>query len=105
MADTRILSRSGNSVTYMADEDGQTRVGTYTDVSDVVEAVKGRRGMGMETQAFGRHEASIPLTTLDAWAKKISGGAMNAFDVADDEALLNRFLAEHPAFKVAGGWQ
>jgi hypothetical protein len=105
MADTRILSRSGNSVTYMADEDGQTRVGTYTDVSDVVEAVKGRRAMGMTEQAFGRHEASIPLTTLDAWAKKISNGMLNAFDVASDDVLLNRFMAEHPALKVHGGWQ
>lgn len=61
--------------------------------------------MGMTEQAFGRHEASIPLTTLDAWAKKISNGAMNAFDVASDDALLNRFLADHPALKVHGGWQ
>lgn len=105
MADTRILSRDGKSITYMAHEDGQTRVGTYTDVTDVVEAVKGRRSMGMTEQAFGRHEASIPITTLDAWAKKISNGAMNAFDVAGDDALLNRFLAEHPALKVHGGWQ
>jgi len=105
MADTRILSRNGRSVTYMADEDGQTRVGTVSDVSDVVEAVKGRRGMGITSQAFGRHEASIPLTTLDAWAKKISNGALNAFDVSSDDALLNRFLAEHPALRVHGGWQ
>lgn len=105
MADTRILSRDGNSVTYMASEDGETRIGTRTDVTDVVEAIKGRRGMGITEQVFGRHEASIPLTTLDAWAKKISNGALNAFDVADDEALLNRFLAEHPALRVHGGWQ
>lgn len=105
MADTRILSRSGRSVTYMADEDGKTRVGTYADVSDVVEAVKGRRAHGMTEQVLGRHQASIPLTTLDAWAKRISNGMLNAFDVADDDALLDRFLAEHPALKVAGGWQ
>jgi hypothetical protein len=74
-------------------------------VSDVIRNVKGRRGMGAEKQAFGRHEASIPLTTLDAWAKSISNGAMNAFDVANDEKLLDRFMADHPCFKVAGGWQ
>lgn len=105
MADKHILEVLPRGYTYMAEEDGKTRIGTFTDVSDVVEAVKGRRGMGMTEQAFGRHEASIPLETLDAWAKKISNGAMNAFDVANDEALLNRFMADHPAFKVHGGWQ
>jgi hypothetical protein len=105
MADVKILSRSPGSYTYMGTEDGVTRIGTVTDVSSVVEAVKGRRGMGITEQAFGRHEASIPLTTLDAWAKKISNGALNAFDVSSDDALLNRFLLEHPVFKVHGGWQ
>ncbi len=105
MADTRILSRHGNSVTYMASEDGKTRVGTVTDVSEVVERVQGRRGMGMEKQVFGVMQAEIPLTTLDAWAEKISNGVLNAFDVADDDALLNRLLAEHPALRVHGGWQ
>lgn len=105
MADKRILEVLPRGYTYTATEDGVTRIGTISDVSDVVEQVKGRRGMGITSQAFGRHEASIPLTTLDAWAKKISNGALNAFDVADDEALLERFMAEHPAFKVHGGWQ
>lgn len=105
MADTKILSRSPGSYTYMSEEDGKTRIGTVTDVTGVMDAVKGRRGMGITEQVFGRHEASIPITTLDAWAKKISYGAMNAFDVASDDALLARFMAEHPAFKVHGGWQ
>jgi len=105
MANTRILSRNGRSVTYMADEDGKTRVGTVTDVTDVIESIKGRRGMGMEKQVFGVMQAQIPLTTLDAWAKKISNGMLNAFDVADDDALLDRFIAEHGKLKVAGGWQ
>lgn len=105
MADKRILEVLPRGYTYTATEDGVTRIGTISDVSDVVEQVKGRRGMGITRQAFGLHEFSIPLTTLDAWAKMISNGAMNAFDVADDDALLERFMAEHPAFKVHGGWQ
>lgn len=89
----------------MASEDGVTRVGTVVDVSGVVEQVKDRRSHGLNDHMFGRHEMSIPLETLDAWAKKISNGLMNAFDVANDDALLDRFIAEHGAFKVHGGWQ
>ena len=105
MADTKILDVLPRGYTYMASEDGVTRVGTVVDVSDVVQQVKDRRSHGINEHAFGRHEMSIPLETLDAWAKKISNGMMNAFDVASDDALLNRFIAEHGAFKVSGGWQ
>jgi arginyl-tRNA synthetase len=105
MADSKILQRLDRGYTYMTSEDGVTRVGTVVDVSDVADAVKERRAMGMTEQVFGRHEASIPLETLDAWAKKISNGALNAFDVADDDALLNRFMAEHGCYKVHKGWQ
>jgi hypothetical protein len=105
MADVKILSRSGGSYTYMGTEDGKTRIGTVTDVTGVIRDVQGRRGMGAEKQAFGIHEASIPITTLDAWAKRISNGSLNAFDVADDEKLFERFMADHPCFKVNEGWQ
>ena len=89
----------------MASEDGVTRVGTVVDVSGVVEQVKDRRSHGLNDHMLGRHEMSIPIETLDAWAKKISNGLMNAFDVANDDALLDRFIQEHGAFKVHGGWQ
>jgi len=105
MAEIKILEQLDRGYTYMASEDGVTRVGTHVDVSDVSEAVKGRRGMGMTSQVFGQHEASIPIETLDAWAKKISNGALNAFDVASDDALLDRFILEHGCFKVHKGWQ
>ena len=105
MAETTILSRIPGSYTYMSEEDGKTRIGTVTDITQHLANVKGRRGMGAEKQAFGIHEASIPITTLDAWAKRISNGSLNAFDVADDEKLFDRFMAEHPVFKVNKGWQ
>jgi len=105
MAETKILTAVPGGYTYMASEDGVTRVGTVVDVSGVVEQVKDRRAHGLNDHMFGRHEMSIPLETLDAWAKKISNGLMNAFDVANDDALLDRFIQEHGAFKVHGGWQ
>ena len=105
MAETKILTAVPGGYTYMASEDGVTRVGTVVDVSGVVEQVKDRRAHGLNDHMFGRHEMSIPLETLDAWAKKISNGLMNAFDVANDDALLDRFMAEHGAFRVHGGWQ
>jgi len=105
MAETKILTAVPGGYTYMASEDGVTRVGTVVDVSGVVEQVKDRRSHGLNDHMFGRHEMSIPLETLDAWAKKISNGLMNAFDVANDDALLDRFMAEHGAFRVHGGWQ
>jgi len=105
MAETKILTAVPGGYTYMASEDGVTRVGTVVDVSGVVEQVKDRRSHGLNDHMFGRHEMSIPLETLDAWAKKISNGLMNAFDVANDDALLDRFIQEHGAFKVHGGWQ
>lgn len=89
----------------MSEEDGVTRVGSIIDVSGVVENVKARRSQGVNETMFGTHKWSIPLATLDAWAKKISAGALNCFDVADDEMLMNRFKAEHPCFMVEGGWQ
>lgn len=105
MAETKILTAVPGGYTYMASEDGVTRVGTVVDVSGVVEQVKDRRSHGLNDHMFGRHEMSIPIETLDAWAKKISNGLMNAFDVANDDALLDRFIQEHGAFKVHGGWQ
>ena len=105
MAETKVLDRVAGGYSYMASEDGVTRVGTIVDVSGIVEQVKDRRSHGLNDHAFGRHEMSIPLETLDAWAKKISGGLMNAFDVASDDALLNRFIQEHGSFKVHGGWE
>ena len=105
MAETKILTAVPGGYTYMASEDGVTRVGTVVDVSGVVEQVKDRRAHGLNNHAFGLHELSIPLETLDAWAKKISNGTMNCFDVANDDALLDRFIQEHGAFKVHGGWQ
>lgn len=105
MAETNILSLVDGGYTYMAEEDGVTRIGTVVDVSGVVENVKQRRAHGLNEHALGTHTWSIPLETLDAWAKKISAGALNCFDVADDEMLLDRFKAEHPCFKVKGGWQ
>lgn len=101
----RILERLPNGYTYTHTEDGVTRVGTYADHTDIVEQVKGRRGMGMTQGDLGIHEASIPLNLLDEWARKISGGQLGAFDVSSDNALLDRFLAEHPSLKVHKGWQ
>jgi len=105
MADAKILSRSPGSYTYLQEEDGKTHIGTVTDVSGIIREVKHRRGMGAEKQAFGIHEYSIPITALDAWAKKISCGALNAFDVSDDPKLFARFAAEHGCYKVNKGWE
>lgn len=89
----------------MESEGGVTRVGTMVDCSATIEEIKLRRAMGATEGPFGHHYAKIDIEKLDEWAREISNGMLNAFDVASDDALLDRFLAEKPAYKVRGGWQ
>lgn len=105
MSDRELIKPVAGGFSYLHREDGQTRVGTLVDCSATIEAVKQRRAAGATEGPFGHHKASIDIEKLDEWAKKISAGALNAFDVANDDALLDRFLVEHPAYVVRGGWQ
>ena len=105
MSDRKILAPVAGGFSYLHEEDGLTRVGTIVDCSATIEQVKQRRAAGVTEGIYGHHQCSIDIEKLDEWAKKISAGHMNAFDVANDDALLDRFLAEHPVYKVHGGWQ
>lgn len=105
MSDRKIIAPVAGGFSYLDSEDGVTRLGTVVDCSATIEQVKQRRSMGATEGVFGQHQASIDIEKLDEWAKKISAGMLNAFDVANDDALLDRFLAEHPAYKVHKGWQ
>jgi len=89
----RLISITGNSATYLHDEqDGKCAIETVADVTQAVERAKALHNAGRTRTGMGdRHVASIPITVLDAWAKRIG---KTYSDVMRDQALFTRFLQD-----------
>lgn len=97
-----IIKSTHNSATYTAKEDGRIIVGEMADVSGNIDRVTRMRQAEINSRTLGTVHCSIPLVQLSAWCNKIGIGMDEA--IAND-AILDRFLAEHGKFKVQGGWQ
>ena len=89
----QLISASGGIATYLHDEQGGKRVvETVSNVSAILENAKARHNEGMTRTGMGdRHTASIPITVLDAWARRIG---KTFGDVMNDQALMTRFLRD-----------
>lgn len=89
----RLLRFNGYSATFMhTDQDGKCAIETVEDVSRVVNRAKALHNEGFTRTGMGdRHVASIPVTVLDAWARRI-GKCFQ--DVMQDQGLMSRFLAD-----------
>lgn len=89
----RILSINGATTTFLHDEqDGRQAIETVADVSRELERAKALHNAGRTRTGMGdRHVASIPITVLDAWARRI-GKCFQ--DVMQDPRLMDRFLRD-----------
>jgi hypothetical protein len=89
----RLLSFNGVTATFMHEEqDGKVAFETVADVTPVLERAKALHNQGATRNTIGhRHVASIPITVLDAWARKIG---KRYGDVMKDHKLMDRFLKD-----------
>lgn len=89
----RLLTFNGAAATYLHEEqDGKCAIETVEDVSRIVERAKALHNQGFTRTGMGdRHVASIPVTVLDAWARRIGKRFQ---DVMQDQQLMTRFLAD-----------
>lgn len=89
----RLLTFNGATATYLHEEqDGKCVIETVENVSHIVERAKALHNQGLTRTGMGdRHVASIPITVLDAWARRIGKKYQ---DVMQDHALMTRFLRD-----------
>lgn len=89
----RLLTFDGTTATYLHDEqDGKQAIETVENVSRVVERAKDLHNQGRTKTGMGdRHVASIPVSVLDAWARRINKTFQ---DVMQDQHLMTRFLRD-----------
>lgn len=89
----RLLRFNGYSATFMhTTQDGKCAIETVEDVTPALERAKERHNLGLTRTGMGdRHVASIPVTVLDAWARRIDKCFQ---DVMQDQGLMTRFLAD-----------
>lgn len=97
-----IIKRTPTAVQYAAQEDGKIILGEYVDVTGNLDRVQRMRQADIDSSMLGVVHSSIPLTVLAAWCNKLG---MGMDEVIADDAILDRFLAEHGKFIVKGGWQ
>ena len=92
-----IIKRTQNATTYAAKEDGKVIIGEAVDVSGNLDRVQRMREADINSPLLGQVHCSIPLVQLSAWCNQFGIGLDEA--IAND-AILDRFLAEHGKFKV-----
>lgn len=96
-----IIKRSNTAVTYIAQEDGKTILGEAVDVAGNLDRVKRMREAGINSELMGHCTASIPLAIIGKWGAQFG---LSIEEVAADDALLDRCIADYSAFKVRGGY-
>jgi hypothetical protein len=89
----RLLTFDGTTATFLHDEqDGKQAIETVENVSRIVERAKARHNQGLTRTGMGdRHVASIPISVLDAWARRLNKTFQ---DVMQDQQLMTRFLGD-----------
>lgn len=89
----QLLTFDGITATYLHDnQDGKQAIETVEDVSRIVERAKARHNQGLTRTGMGdRHVASIPVSVLDAWARRLNKTFQ---DVMRDQQLMTRFLQD-----------
>lgn len=89
----RLLTFNGHSATYLHEEqDGRVAIETVEDVTPALERAKALHNQGLTRTGMGdRHVASIPISVLDAWARRIGKRFQ---DVMQDDSLFDAFLRD-----------
>lgn len=99
---SQIIAADGISTLSLKQEGDQTILHKTTDVSAVFKRNERLRQAGATKTRDGDHfGASIPLALLNEWALK--KGLPNWNAVAQDDRLLDQFLAEHSKCRIYEG--
>lgn len=96
----RALAPTPHGVAYLHEEDGKTYVGERVDVDANLERVQRMRHHAVRSEVLGDCVASIPLAAIAQWGQQLG---LTVDQVANDDALLDRCIADYSKFKVKGG--
>jgi hypothetical protein len=97
----RALDYGNHSVTFFHQEDDKTIIGTKTDVSGAIDRVQRMRQAQINSDALGHCIAAIPLEAVAQWGQQFG---LTLEQVAQDNKLLDRCIADYNKFKVHKGW-
>lgn len=97
-----IIKQSHNAQTYFAQEDGATILGERVNVDGNLDRVTRMRQANIDSDLLGHCVASIPLAAIAQWGQQFG---ISVHEVVNDNALLDRCIADYGKFKVRGGWQ
>lgn len=96
----KLLDASHNHQAFFHQEDGKTIVGERADVSGNLDRVKRMREFAIRSEVLGDCVASIPLAAIGQWGQQFG---LTVQEVVEDDALLDRCIADYSKFKVKGG--
>jgi hypothetical protein len=96
----KLLDASHNHQTFFHQEDGKTVIGERADVSGNLDRVKRMREFAVRSDVLGDCMASIPVAAIAQWGQQFG---LSWDQVANDDALLDRCIADYSKFKVKGG--
>ena len=96
-----IIRQTHNAQTYTAREGDTIVVGERVDVSGNLDRVARMRQADINSELLGHCVASIPLSAVAQWGQQFG---LTVEQVANDDKLLDRCLADYGKFKVRGGW-
>lgn len=96
----KILDASHNHQAFFHQEDDKTVLGERADVSGNLDRVKRMREFAVRSEVLGDCVASIPLVAVAQWGQQFG---LTMQQVVEDDALLDRCIADYSKFKVKGG--
>lgn len=97
----KIIHQTNDSALSWHQEDGKTIIQESVDVSGVIDRVQRmRQANAVRSEVLGDCMASIPIAAIQQWGQQFG---LNWEQVASDDALLDRCIADYSKFKVKGG--
>lgn len=97
----KIIQQSPDSALIWHEEDDKVVIQETVDVSGVIDRVQRlRQAEAVRSTAFGDLMAAIPVAAIQQWAQQFG---LQWQDVANDDKLLDRCIADYSKFKVKGG--
>ena len=96
-----ILSQTHNSRTVIHQHDGKITVAEQVNVDQNIDRVQRLRHHAVRSDLLGDCVASIPLAAIAQWGQQFG---IDIHEVMNDDALLDRCIADYGAFKVKGGY-
>lgn len=98
----KAIGTGAQSVSYHHEEDGKTFIGERVNVDGVLDRVQRMRHADINNETLGHCIAALPISAIQQWGQQFG---MGWEQVANDDKLLDRCIADYSKFKVRGGWQ